>query len=862
MKNHIWPNFLAMLVLLISGFPLGRVPDSKAASGPTLQRLYVVSYAESNGSGASWDDPLLDLQPALDQAEEGTEIWVSLGVYKPTQDGDRSASFHLKNGVKIYGGFFGTETTVDQRVPGLEPSILSGDIGVPEDPTDNSFHVVDGSGTDSSTVLDGFTISAGTANDYGAGMVLIDGSPTLVDVTFTNNQVTGPANQGAGAGLYNQGGSPSLSGVAFEGNSVSGVDVALGGGMYNQSGSPVLRDVSLRGNLLTASGNDTPSGTRGGGLYTLDGSPSLVNVAFRENRADSGFGGGLYIQDGSPTLIDMLFAGNDAQYGGGLYNANTDASLVNLTLYNNGAVQGGGLYNQSGTLQISNSIFWANTGVVGAQIYNLDANSTIQFSLIQNGCPASITCQDLAPEFDPMFFDPAGGDFRLTYNSLAIDAGDNTALPEWVTKDLAGYWRKADVASFLDLGKGSAPIVDLGAYEAPPQRIYVNQAASGTGSGLSWQDAFRELRDAMGWTIPGVDVWVASGVYKPTNNYIDSLADFQLANGVQLYGGFAGGETSLEQRDWIVNETILSGDLSEYAGWEAYTSHVLTTSGTDASALIDGFTISKSYASGIYNIGGSPRLKNLIVRDNQNHTGAGMYSEDGNPTLTNVLFYNNYASSLFGAEGGGMFNGHGSPRLTNVVFWANKLNSAGLSVGAGMYSVGGSPVLTNVTFYANQIVMSHKSEDFGSGFYNKDGNPILNNCIFWGNIAETANQIDSTSTPAIIRNSLVQGSGGSGANWDPALGVDGGGNIDADPQFVVSPEGMLQLSPFSIAIDAGDNQLVPSNVTSDFEGAPRFVDIPYLPDKGSGTPPLVDMGAYEAQVPEHQYFLMLVAKSD
>jgi hypothetical protein len=51
-------------------------------------------------------------------------------------------------------------------------------------------------------------------------------------------------------------------------------------------------------------------------------------------------------------------------------------------------------------------------------------------------------------------------------------------------------------------------------------------------------------------------------------------------------------------------------------------------------------------------------------------------------------------------------------------------------------------------------------------------------------------------------------------------------------------------------------------VTTDFEGAPRFVDIPYLPDKGSGQPPVVDMGANEAQLPRHQYFLMVVPKSD
>ena len=270
MKYHIWPNFLAMLVLMISGFPLGRV------------RLYVNAYSEGDGSGTSWEDAITDLQTALDQAEEGIEIWVAYGSYTPTQNGDRSASFHLKNGVKIYGGFFGDETSLDQRVKGLIPSILSGNIGSIFMTDDNSYHVVNGSDTDSSALLDGFTISDGTASDYGAGMVLINGSPTLVDVTFTNNQVTGPAEIGAGAGLYSQGGSPSLREVTFEQNSISGVDIAQGGGMYSQGGSPIL-----------------------------------VDVAFRENTAASGSGGGLYIQDGSPSLFNLLFercAANQQQY--------------------------------------------------------------------------------------------------------------------------------------------------------------------------------------------------------------------------------------------------------------------------------------------------------------------------------------------------------------------------------------------------------------------------------------------------------------------------------------------------------------------------------------------------------------------
>jgi predicted outer membrane repeat protein len=770
MKNFIWPNVLAMLILLVSSLPARLLTSSKPDLDPTPDRLYVDVLANGNGSGTSWDDALTDLQTALDQAGMGTEIWVAYGWYLPTQNSDRSASFHLKNGVKIYGGFLGYEASLDQRVKGLVPSTLSGDIGTILVSDDNSYHVVDGSGTDTSALLDGFTISDGAASDYAGGMLLLNGSPTLVDITFTNNRVTGPASRGAGAGLYNQGGSPSLRDVAFEQNSVSGVDVAQGGGMYSQGGSP-----------------------------------KLINVSFRENTADSGFGGGLYIQDGNPSLFNLLFESNHATQGGGIYNSNVNTSLINPTLSKNSAVQGGGMYNESGTLQISNAIFWANTSAQGSQIYNLDASSTIQSSLIQDGCPAGITC--LAPilDVDPQFVDPAEGDLRLTYSSPAIDAGDNAPLASTMTSDIGGHLRKVDVTSVPDSGNGTAPIVDLGAYETPPERIYVKKGATGSDSGLSWQDAFIELRDAMSWTIPGVEVWVASGVYTP-NTSSSGMITFLLNSGVHIYGGFAGNETSLEQRDWMANETVLSGDLVGENDRIIWILNILTTSRANESGIFDGFTLTKSYESAIRNIGGSPTLRNLIVRDNLANEGAGMYNRDGNPNLTNILFYNNRASNPYGASGGGMYNENGSPRLTNVVFWANTLEAYGLQAyGAGMYSIGGSPVLTNVTFYANEIHNGDPLYSFGAGLYNYYGIPTLNNCIFWGNIAEANAQIYNINTQATIRNSLVQDSGGSGENWDPAIGVDGGGNIDADPQFLVSPDGMLQLSPFSVAIDAGDN---------------------------------------------------------
>jgi Leucine-rich repeat (LRR) protein len=297
-------------------------------------------------------------------------------------------------------------------------------------------------------------------------------------------------------------------------------------------------------------------------------------------------------------------------------------------------------------------------------------------------------------------------------------------------------------------------------------------------------------------------------------------ATFQLKNGVAIYGGFAGSETSRDDRDWLVHVTTLSGDLLDndgpaFANNEDNSYHVVTGSGVDASAVLDGFTISGGNA--------------------WPDSGGGMYNSGGSPTLANLTFSGNTASA-----GGGMNNeGDSSPTLTGCKFSGN---TAG--VGGGMHNdVSSNPTLTNVTFSGNTA-----SE--GGGIYNSgSSSPMIRNSLFWGNTAANGPQIgnEAGSTPA-FRYSDIQGSGGS-ASWNITLGTDGGGNLDVDPVFQDATNGDLHLRMDSPAIDAGDNGAVPPGVTTDLEGHPRFVDIPLRVDTGAGTAPIVDMGAYEVQLP-------------
>ena len=166
-----------------------------------------------------------------------------------------------------------------------------------------------------------------------------------------------------------------------------------------------------------------------------------------------------------------------------------------------------------------------------------------------------------------------------------------------------------------------------------------------------------------------------------------------------------------------------------------------------------------------------------------------------------------------------------------------------------------SPALTNVAFSGNFAALD------GGGMYNSGGStPILANTVLWGNTASnTGPQIYNASGSPTISYSDIQGSGGSGVGWDTGLGTDAGGNIDADPLFVDGSGGDLHLQTSSPAIDAGNNVIV--TVSTDLDGYLRFVDIPGAPDTGNGTPPIVDMGPYEAQSQTRFIYLPLILKN-
>ena len=147
-------KFLLFLLFLGSAMP-----------GVQATVIYVNQYSAGDDSGSSWANAYSDLQQALNAARAGDEIWVAGGDYKPTDTDDRYATFHIPTGVALYGGFAGSEANLQDRDWTSFPTFLNGDIGIPGDHRDNSYTVVTMTDPNADTILDGFEVRNGAAND-------------------------------------------------------------------------------------------------------------------------------------------------------------------------------------------------------------------------------------------------------------------------------------------------------------------------------------------------------------------------------------------------------------------------------------------------------------------------------------------------------------------------------------------------------------------------------------------------------------------------------------------------------------------------------------------------------------------------
>ncbi len=760
--------------------------------------------------GSSWLTAYASLAEALLSDLTGKkEVWVAKGTYYPTREKDRNASFTLVPGIGIFGGFQGGEVLRSQRNWNKNPTVLSGEIGDPLDMADNVYHVVTGS---DDSVMDGFTVQDGYAV---LGPYEIDNSGSLVEVPEAAEdmeilRIVTNIKSSSGGGLLNVHAGTLARNCKFYNNYAR-----KGGAVYNmvtRYWDPNDGDAAVTGEMPRFQNcvfeNNHAIGRGGAVDNDFMTSSTFVSCVFANNSC-SAKGGALYADMGSPVyLMNVLFCHNEAERGGALVaDGSSSHRMVFTTFIGNMAYDvGAALYqgtymgNQSnGSSFVGNEVHLYRSVLIS----NISISSP---SSISNWHDSRVTCDK---------------ESIVEYTDGTLAVADYLDEKSYITKSQEfGFHpnRKVDVKYWTEVFDCDENRLytsydyDTGAAAGTPGTIYVDDDAAEGGDGTSWATAYVDLNQALGHAVSGSQVWVARGRYLPTDG-TDRSAAFVMKKGVSLYGGFNGTESSLEERDWDANVTVLSGDIGEIDSRSDNVFHVVF--GASDSAL-DGFVVENGQADGDFyhsrgggllcEGGASPRIVNCIFQDNQALAGGAIAcNEFSAPTLTNCLITKNKARSgagiLFrtgpdsedlGAKitgsyflnntaedrGGAVYIDYGAwPTFTGCTLSSNTSSGNG----GGVYVDNNSSQLAGIKARFNSCIVTENATGLrGGGFAIYEGMVIINDSIIKANSAVTGGggiavdflgdyaNVNSTST--IENNTSTTGESDIDNESDPGFG--------------------------------------------------------------------------------------------
>ena len=404
---------------------------------------YVDQNAKGKNNGSSWGDAYVHPQLAL--INGCTEIWVAKGVYTPVLAGsDPTVSFDIPAGTKLYGGFAGGETAVEQRLPLVNLTVLTGDVdhndalgGDPKNLADwaardpffikgkNSNHIVTMRSASAipisaNTVLDGFILTGGdaaSAPEPLGGAIYCSGespttgecSPSLANLIFIGNT----AGKGGGAIAFSSG--LSRSSIA---NSLF-----LSNGWAPDSGGAILSETIDPASWVSIAGcmffNNYAA--KDGGAIKTSAKTTIVNTTFFDNTAFKGVGGAIDISGIGPlSVVNTTFSQNFSRLGGN--------SIANELI---GPPAG------SGAISIFNSIFWGNSGPAKMDIFNQFPNYAYAATdVLEEGCPDDVMsiCINILEQDPKLNFNNVSTNGELGLASLlpgvegsAINAGDDSS---------------------------------------------------------------------------------------------------------------------------------------------------------------------------------------------------------------------------------------------------------------------------------------------------------------------------------------------------------------------------------------------------------------------------------------------------
>ncbi|NMD30040.1 MAG: hypothetical protein GYA79_10030, partial [Bacteroidetes bacterium] len=499
---------------------------------------YVKPVATGFADGSSWANASADLQAMINISPAGGEVWVAAGTYKPT-----------------YHPVTGAINPIDRNntfvlLPNV--NVYGGFAGTETLLSQRNYAA-------NATILsaDIGTVGLTTDNCYHILLSLPGMQPRLLDGFYIQE-------------AYSNGPSFSLVGSTIFGGS--------GAGAYFINTQLTLANCVFRGNR---------SFVNGGAICSHSSNISLFNCVLSGNRTAYA-GSAIHLSNGEADIINCTIAGNlndNADFAAITASgaAPSNFRLVNSIVYHNKPNF------QALGVEGKNSILEILTGITGSNLISSNP------AFINPVIPAAINSPNLL------------GDYRLSNCSPAFNFGDQLEIPAGFTKDL-------DYNNRVMYGG-----VDAGAYEiqvAPYNSsivpgaggiVYVNKATAISGNGSNWASAVKELADALvaaKYNTAISQIWVAAGTYMPLYskaninciNNTDRENTFELVNNVKIYGGFAGTETLLNQRNITANPTILSGDIGDAGNNTDNCFHVVVGAGNVGLAELNGFTITKGNA--------------------------------------------------------------------------------------------------------------------------------------------------------------------------------------------------------------------------------------------------------------------------